>query len=186
MTNSSNNIRNIKMRHRSPIAVFFLALVTFGIYGLFWEIRTKNEMNRLGANIPTAWLLIVPFVNIWWMWKYCEGVEKVTGGKLSGIMAFVLFYLLSVIGMAIIQNEFNQVGQAAAATPLPGDATAPVAPITPAAPATAGAPAPDNSFGGPVTVSPTPTVTAPVTPAAGPVTNPTPAGAVDPTQPPKV
>ena len=68
------------MENRSLGKVFLLTLVTFGLYGIYWEVKTKGEMNARGATIPTAWLILVPFVNIWWMWKYCEGVEHVTGG----------------------------------------------------------------------------------------------------------
>ena len=103
------------MKHRNPIAVFFLSLITFGIYALVWQVKTKGEMNKLGAKIPSAWLLIIPFVNIYWLWKYCEGIDKVTNSKLSGVMAFVLLFLLGSIGMAIIQNDFNLVS----ATPIP-------------------------------------------------------------------
>ncbi len=53
------------MKNRSPIAVFLLPMFTFGIYGLVWLVKTKNEMNSLGAKIPTAWLLIIPFVNLY-------------------------------------------------------------------------------------------------------------------------
>jgi hypothetical protein len=143
------------MKNRSPIAVFFLPFVTFGIYGLVWQVKTKGEMNRLGAGIPTAWLLIVPLVNIWWLWKYSEGVEKVTNGGMSGVLAFVLLFLLGVVGMAIIQNEFNKVA-ASAAAPAVGS----------------GQPLPDNSFGGPapaVPASPPPEPTqAPIEPTAPP------------------
>lgn len=130
------------MKLRGPIAVFFLSLITFGIYAIVWQVKTKNEMNKLGATIPTAWLMIVPIVSLYWMWKYCEGVEKVTGGKLSAILAFVLLFVLGVIGMAIIQNEFNKVAPGAAAAPVPP------------------APQPDATFGGPVPP------TAPTPPAA--------------------
>lgn len=107
------------MKNRNPIAVALLPFITFGIYSLYWEVKTKGEMNKLGAKIPTAWLIIIPLVNIWWLWKYCEGVEEVTGNKMSGILAFVLIFLLGVIGAAIIQNEFNKVGdQPAAAQPM--------------------------------------------------------------------
>jgi hypothetical protein len=41
-------------------------------------------MNARGASIPTAWLWIIPFVNLYWWWRYSEGVEKVTGGASSG------------------------------------------------------------------------------------------------------
>jgi uncharacterized protein DUF4234 len=98
------------MKNRNPLAVFLLPFVTFGIYGLYWLIATKGEMNKRGATIPTAWLIIVPLVNIWWLWKYSEGVEKVTSGKLSGVLAFVLLWLLGSIGNAIIQDSFNKLG----------------------------------------------------------------------------
>lgn len=95
------------MKKRNPIAVFLLPFVTFGIYGIYWQVVTKGEMNNLGAEIPTAWLLIVPIVNIWWLWKYSEGAEKVTQGKLSGVLAFILLFVLGSIGAAVIQDSFN-------------------------------------------------------------------------------
>lgn len=162
------------MKQRSPIAVFFLSIITFGIYALVWAVKTKNEMNKLGAQIPTAWLIIIPFVSIWWVWKYSEGVEKVTNGKMSAVMAFVLQFLLSIIGMAIIQNEFNQVGSAAA-----GVGASPVTPV---------GPQPDESFGGPAqtpaaSVSPSPQPSEPV--SVSPQTNPVPKDSSDPTNPPQ-
>src|SRR5579872_4088987 len=97
------------MTKRSPIAVFFLSIFTLGIYIIVWRVKTKTEMNRLGSNIPTAWLLIIPFVNIWWLWEYAEGVEKVTNKAISQVVAFILVFLLSAIGDAIIQDSFNKV-----------------------------------------------------------------------------
>lgn len=111
------------MKKRSPVAVFFLSLLTLGIYSIYWHVVTKGEMNQRGATIPTAWLLIVPIVNIWWLWKYSEGVEKVTNGRMQAVLAFILIFLLGSIGQAIIQNSFNTVEGA------------PVAPVSPAAPA---------------------------------------------------
>ena len=34
------------MQHRSPAAVFILSLVTFGIYAIYWEVKTKGELVR--------------------------------------------------------------------------------------------------------------------------------------------
>lgn len=124
------------MKQRSVAAVIVLTLVTFGIYGIVWQVKTKNEMNRLGANIPTAWLIIVPIANIYWLWKYCEGVEKVTKQKVSGILAFVLFWLVGIVGMAIVQNEFNQVGEGQPQAMQPQGAPAPAQPAEPAVAAT--------------------------------------------------
>ena len=132
------------MKQRSPIAVFLLPFVTFGIYSLVWQVKTKNELNSLGADIPTAWLIIVPFVNLYWLWKYSEGVEKVTNGAVTAILAFVLQFLLGSIGEAILQNEFNK-PVAAMGAPGSPQAAYPVAAV--GAP---GTPQPDASFGGPV------------------------------------
>jgi len=98
------------MKQRSPIAVLLLPLITFGIYSIVWLVKTKGEMNSRGAEIPTAWLIIIPFVNVWWMWKYSEGVERVTAANISGVVSFILLFLLGSIGQAIIQNSFNKVG----------------------------------------------------------------------------
>lgn len=114
------------MEKRSPVGVFVLSLVTLGIYSIYWLVKTKGELNQRGASIPTAWLIIVPFVNIWWMWKYAEGVGIATNEKPSGILSFILLWLLGAIGMAIIQDSFNKVGGAPA--PTATDASTPEAP----------------------------------------------------------
>ena len=97
------------MQQRSPFLVFLLSLITFGIYGIVWYVNTKNEMNARGAQIPTAWLLIIPIVNIYWLWKYSEGVELVTKKDMSTAVAFILLFLLGIIGAAIIQSKFNSI-----------------------------------------------------------------------------
>ncbi len=119
------------MKNRSPIAVLLLPFVTFGIYTIYWMVKTKGEMNARGADIPTAWFLIIPFVNIWWYWKYSQGVEHVTNGKLSGVLSFVGFLLLGFIMSAIVQDSFNNVGSTAAATPTAAPAPMAGAPVIP-------------------------------------------------------
>src|SRR3990167_6306356 len=116
------------MKQRNPIAVALLPFITFGIYSLYWSVKTKGEMNNLGApRIPTAWLLIVPIVNFWWQWKYSQGVAHVTKGKMDAIIAFILVALLGNIGQAIIQNTFNE-------TAVSGTPAAPEAPSAPQEP----------------------------------------------------
>ena len=94
----------------SVAKVVILSIVTLGIYGLIWFVSTKTEMNKRGATIPTAWMILIPIVGgPLWMWKWAGGVEKVTNGKQSQAMAFIMVFVLSVIGMAIVQSEFNKV-----------------------------------------------------------------------------
>jgi hypothetical protein len=97
------------MTKRSVVGVIILSLITFGIYHLYWLVATKDEMVELGADIPTGWLLIIPFANIYWGWKWCVGVEHVSRGKMSAPVAVLLMVLLGIIGTAIMQVTFNNV-----------------------------------------------------------------------------
>ena len=96
------------MKQRSVGGVIILSLVTFGIYALIWHVKTKNEMNACGAEIPTAWLLIVPIANIYWIWKWCTGIEHITKEKMTAPVALLLHVMLPLIGMAILQDTMNQ------------------------------------------------------------------------------
>ncbi|HET9098253.1 MAG TPA: DUF4234 domain-containing protein [Candidatus Saccharimonadales bacterium] len=126
------------MKKRNPAAVFFLCFITLGIYIIVWLVKTKNEMNKQGTQIPTAWIWIIPFVGLYWSWKYSEGVEKITGGKVSAIASFLLIQLLGPIGMAIVQSEFNKLdGATAMVAPLangPGPAVPPANQFAPVQP----------------------------------------------------
>lgn len=104
------------MTTRNPLLVVLLTFITLGIYGIVWYVITKNEMNQSAdAQIPTAWLLIVPFVNLYWIWRFASGVEKTTNGDMSGGLAFVLLLLLGIIGMPVVQLSLNKVATAPAA-----------------------------------------------------------------------
>src|SRR6185437_241227 len=106
------------MKHRSPIVVFLIPFITFGIYSWYWLVSTKNDMNKLGEHIPTAWIWFIPMVGgVWWYWKYSEGVEHVTHEKLNKVLAFLLLILLGHIGHAIIQDYFNNIASTTSATP---------------------------------------------------------------------
>lgn len=97
------------MKYRNPFMVIILSIITLGIYSIAWSVMTKNEMNAKGAHIPTAWLIIIPILSIYWMWKYSEGVEVVTNKEMGSAIAFLLLFFLGVIGMAIIQDKLNKV-----------------------------------------------------------------------------
>ena len=98
------------MKHRSPVAVLLLPIITFGIHSLYWIVSTKTEINELVTEkVPTAWLLIVPIANFYFLWKYAAGASAVTKGEQSQGLIFVLALLLGPIGYAIIQSYYNKV-----------------------------------------------------------------------------
>ncbi len=108
------------MKKQNPLSVFLLTLITFGIYGIVWLARTRGEMVRRGADIPTTFLIIVPIANLYYLWKWSQGVEHVTNGKMQWAIAFLLQWALGSIGSAVIQDSFNKVGEGAMSMPSGG------------------------------------------------------------------
>jgi len=97
------------LSRRSLIKVYVFGIITLGIYFIFWLIKTKNEMNSLGAEILTAWLLIIPIANIYWLYRYAEGFSKVIKKDNNPVLWFILFWLVPIIIPAIVQSEFNKI-----------------------------------------------------------------------------
>jgi hypothetical protein len=80
------------------------------VYFILWFYRTALEMRRLGASVPNFILYFIPLANIYWFWVYSVGTEKVTKGKLTSVLSFVLLFLIGIpIAPVLIQYYFNQV-----------------------------------------------------------------------------
>jgi Domain of unknown function (DUF4234) len=103
------------MKQRSVPMVIILSLVTIGIYGLIWYVQTRNEMKTKGIETVHPLLVFIPFVGtfifLYFLWQYAGGVEKVTNGKYSQAIAFILLFLVGFIGIGIIQAAYNEVGE---------------------------------------------------------------------------
>jgi len=95
---------------RSILMVYLLSILTFGIYYLYWAVQTKEEMNCLGANIPTGWLLIIPIANLYWWYKYCDAFAKFVSKDNNGVLYFIIFIILPIIIPAIVQSGLNEIG----------------------------------------------------------------------------
>jgi hypothetical protein len=96
------------IKRRDIVAIYLLTIITFGIYALYWLVQTKKEMNGLGATIPTAWLLIVPIANLYWMYKYCEAFATYVKKDNNAVLWFIVYVLVSIIMPAIVQSELNK------------------------------------------------------------------------------
>lgn len=99
------------IKNRNIVMVYILSIITFGIYGLYWTVITKKEINELGAEIPTAWLIIIPIANIYWIYKYCEGFSEKVKKDNNTILWFILYILVSIIMPAIVQSELNKLAE---------------------------------------------------------------------------
>lgn len=96
------------VKHRNIVLVYLFIIITFGIYGIYWTISTKNEINGLGAKIPTGWLLIVPIANVYWMYKYCEGFAQNVKKDNNTLLWFIVYLLANIVMPAIVQSELNK------------------------------------------------------------------------------
>ena len=118
------------MKKRSVLAVILLPIVTLGIYSIVWFVKTKKELNSRGSQIPTAWLMIVPIVSIYWMWKYIDAAQEQTNNQTNGLLNILLGLFVSVvIPMALCQSAYNQMGPEAVVDVNPvGPESAPIPP----------------------------------------------------------
>ncbi len=96
------------MTHRSPLIVFLLTFVTFGLYFLYWMWVTAGELDRRGGNVPHPIWSLVPILNFWFLWRWCKGVAVATDGDWSTGVALLLMLLLPGIGAAVLQSTFNR------------------------------------------------------------------------------
>jgi Domain of unknown function (DUF4234) len=100
------------MIQRSVATVVILTIVTFGIYGIIWYWTNATEMKNKGYDVMHPIMIFIPIANIIFMWKFCGGVEKATNGKFSQVISLILILVLGIIGMALIQNAYNEVAEA--------------------------------------------------------------------------
>ena len=97
------------IQKRDILVVYLLSIITFGIYSIYWEVKTKDEINSLGADIPTAWLLIVPIANIYWLYKYADAYANKVKKDNNGVLWFIVFWFVSIIMPAIVQSDLNKI-----------------------------------------------------------------------------
>lgn len=96
------------IKNRNPALVVILSIITLGIYFIFWVVKTKEEIKSLGANIPTAWLIIVPIGNIYFLYRYCDGFSQYVRKDNMGIVWLLLGLTFFPVLPVIVQSELNK------------------------------------------------------------------------------
>jgi hypothetical protein len=101
-------VRKEKFEKRDPILVFLFSLLTLGIYAIYWFVVTKDILNKKGAEIPTAWLLIIPFVNWYWLYRFAEGFSKKITKDNHPLLWFLLLFFGGWLMLPVLQYEINK------------------------------------------------------------------------------
>lgn len=98
------------MKNRNSVAVLVLFVITFGIYSLYWFIKTRRELVDRGASIPTTILIIIPIANLYYFYMWSMGAAKVLKKEeMFGYLLTVLMIFISPVGALIAQDEFNKI-----------------------------------------------------------------------------
>lgn len=97
------------VKNRNLFIGFLLSVITLGFYILYWFVSTKKEINEQGGQIPTSWLIIIPLVNIYWTYKYCDEFGKIIKKEKSGILYFLLQILFFPAFPIIVQSSLNKI-----------------------------------------------------------------------------
>jgi len=131
---------NEEGKHRSPIGILGLMLITLGIYGIFWYYFVNKELAEIGKArgtdelgdspgtsvlaITLGALVIVPaIVSLYNTWKRQQKAAELLGKPeigFSPIGGLILMYL--VVGYCIFQSGQNKVLAAQAQLPAGAEA----------------------------------------------------------------
>lgn len=100
----------MKFTQRDLITIFIYTILTLGFYLIYWTVVTKDEFNKNGAHIPTAWLIIIPFANLYFCYKLAQAFAvQVLNNKSLTLPYFLLIPFLNPIGVLIYQAHMNKV-----------------------------------------------------------------------------
>ena len=114
---------------RNPLVVVILAIVTLGIYFLFWYFFVNRELRDIGRGAGTeecgtspgtslvavtlgALIIIPPFFSIYNSFKRLNAAHKLTvgpGEAFDAGLGILLWILLSPVAMYIFQMKMNEV-----------------------------------------------------------------------------
>jgi hypothetical protein len=93
------------MKKRNPWFAAIMALITFGIYKIYWLITTRRELVQRGAQIPTLWLIFAPLLGLILVIFLQFGLRFALGGNndstltsIANILS-VLIGIISIIGL---------------------------------------------------------------------------------------
>jgi len=91
----------------SLLTLAALTFVLFALYIYYWFYKTKQEINSLGADIPSFILIFIPIVNFFWFYKYAQGVVKFLKKGDGPVLWFFFTLFLMPIAAYFIQKKLN-------------------------------------------------------------------------------
>lgn len=109
---------------RSILLAIILSIVTCGIYGLYWLYCLVNDLNTASGEVDDTGGVLVILLGIitcniymlYWYYKAGGKVNKIQylngrpqDSSLGILYLLLTFFGMSIVSMALIQNELNKV-----------------------------------------------------------------------------
>jgi hypothetical protein len=125
----------------APIGVVFIAALIVAM-STGESSDPGTSANALAAILYIVAMLAFIPIYFWWFFKFSKAVSEYTHGELNTAVNMLLLWLLRFIGIAVMQDKFNDMLQAGG---VPASATTPTAGTPTATASTESAPtASDN------------------------------------------
>ena len=129
----SVDVRGLQVKIRRPWVAFLLAIVTLGIYYLYWYYVLNRDLNDYGERlegddnplrvragiallaITIGWLLIIPpFVSVWRTMARIRRAQELAGvqDRINHVLGFVLFLIALIffpVEIPYAQSHVNKV-----------------------------------------------------------------------------
>jgi hypothetical protein len=97
-----------------------------------------DTMSAIFVLVYFLGIIVMMGISFFWFWRYSKAVHEYTKGEMSFPVAFLMLWILHLIGVVFIQDQFNNHSlQAGAAGPAPA---APAGPMPTQSPIQAPAP----------------------------------------------
>ena len=110
--NGSGARRTDHIKYRNMWVQVLLAIITLGIYTIYWFHVTLGELYRAnGAEDRRRWLWtllsIIPIVQFFAYWRHSFQYETFIDKKYPGIAIFILWIVFSPAVWFLVQRDLN-------------------------------------------------------------------------------
>ena len=108
--------RTDHIKYRNMVAQVILAIVTFGIYTIYWYYVTLEELHLANGKPKSAglWTLlsVIPIAQYFAQWHHAFEYSEFVGDKYPSIDIFILWIVFSPAVWFLVQSDLNRAATA--------------------------------------------------------------------------
>ncbi len=109
------------IKNRNMVMQVILAIITLGIYVIYWYYSTLKEMHiangkDAGAGMWTL-LMMIPILGYFASWHYAGEFAAFNGDKYPTLLIFLAWIVFAPIVWILVQMELNKAADGGAAQP---------------------------------------------------------------------